>query len=261
MSIVTLTTDFGLRDPYVAETKGAILSACPQARLIDVTHEIPPGDVGEGSWILARVWKRFPARTVHVGVVDPGVGSERLPIAVHVAGRWFVGPDNGIVGAVTNLWPPDEAVELQASRLAAEPPSDTFHGRDLFAPAAARLACGEPGDALGDSIDPDRLVRLETADPSREGGTIRGQVVHVDRFGNLITDIPLSWLPDAPRATIAGRVLEDIEHSYAAVPAGGLLMTRGSGGTLEISARGTSAAAVLGVGRGETVVVSAPLEE
>jgi S-adenosylmethionine hydrolase len=257
MRLVTLTTDFGLRDPYVAEMKGAILSACPQVRLIDVTHEVAPGDVGEGSWVLARVWERFPPQTVHVAVVDPGVGSTRLPVAVRAAGRWFVGPDNGIVGAVLDRWPSDTAVEIEASRLSAEPPSDTFHGRDLFAPAAARLACGESADALGDALEPGRLVRLEEEGPARAAETIRGHIVHVDRFGNLVTDIPVSWLPDAPTATIAGRVLQGIEHSYVAVPAGGLLMTRGSGGTLEISARGTSAAAVLGVGRGESVVVSA----
>lgn len=257
MPLLTFTTDFGLRDPYVAEMKGAVLSLCPEARLIDVTHEITPGDVQEASWVLARVWKRFPEDTVHVAVVDPGVGSSRLPVAIRAAGRWFVGPDNGIVGPVLDRWPAEAALEIRASRLPGAPPSDTFHGRDLFAPAAARLACGESAEALGDDLDPGLLVRVEEAKPSRENETIRGRIVHVDRFGNLVTDIPADWLSDTSAATIAGRVLHGLERSYAAVAPGVLLLTRGSGGTLEISARGTSAAAVLGVGRGETVVVTA----
>lgn len=256
MPLLTLTTDFGLSDPYVAEMKGAVLSLCPEARLVDVTHDVAPGDVREGSWVLARIWDRFPPGTVHLAVVDPGVGSSRLPIAVLAEERWFIGPDNGVVGAVLDRWPAGAAVEIQAARFSDEPPSDTFHGRDLFAPAAAILACGGSADVLGHAIEPGVLVGLETDGPSREGGTIRGQIVHVDRFGNLVTDIPTDWLPGAPVATIAGRVLRGIEDSYSAVSPGGLLLTRGSGRTLEISARETSAAAVLGVGRGETVVVS-----
>jgi len=255
MPLVTLTSDFGLRDPYVAEMRGAILSRCPEAQLVDVTHDVTPGDVQEASWVLARVWERFPPHTVHLAVVDPGVGSQRLPVAVHAAGRWFVGPDNGILGAVLGRGPVEAAFEIEAARLSGGPLSDTFHGRDLFAPAAACLACGESGEKLGPAVDPERLVRPEAAVASRDGETITGHVVHVDRFGNLITDIPTDWLPETPKATIAGRAVEGIERSYSAVPAGGLLLTRGSGGTLEISARGTSAAELLGVGRGEKVVV------
>ena len=255
--LVTLTTDFGLRDPYVAEMKGVLLSVCPHARLIDVTHGISPGDLREASWVLRRVWARFPPNTVHLAVVDPGVGSARLAVAVRADGRWFVGPDNGIVGAALARWPAESATELHVSRISAQPPADTFHGRDVFAPAAARLACGEVPEALGDGLDPGRLVRLEEAGPTREGEGVRGHIVHVDRFGNLVTDIPTEWLPEVPVASIGGRVLEGIERSYSAVPVGELLLTRGSGGTLEISARGTSAAALLGVGREERVTVSA----
>lgn len=255
MHIVTLTTDFGLEDPYVAEMKGVLLSICPVVRLVDVTHDVAPGDLEEASWVLSRIWERFPPGTVHVAVIDPGVGSSRLPVAVRAGDRWFAGPDNGILDAVLERTPAEAAVAIESSRVSAEEPSDTFHGRDIFAPAAARLACGEEASALGRSLEPDRLVRMERAGPVREGTTITGRVVHVDRFGNLITDIPTEWLPDAPSVSIASRRIEGVERSYAAVASGDLLLTLGSGGRLEISARGTSAAARLGVGRGETVTV------
>lgn len=255
MHIVTLTTDFGLEDPYVAEMKGVLLSVCPVVRLVDVTHDVAPGDLEQASWVLARVWEQFPPATVHVAVIDPGVGSSRLPVAVSAADRWFVGPDNGIVDGVLERTPAESAVMIESSRVSAEAPSDTFHGRDIFAPAAARLACGDEPSALGTSLEPGRLVRLERAGPVRKDETIMGRVVHVDRFGNLITDIPIEWLPDDPSVEVGGRRVEGVEHSYAAVASGDLLLTLGSGGMLEISARGTSAAALLGVGRGETVTV------
>ena len=255
MQIVTLTTDFGLADPYVAEMKGVLLSACPAVRLVDITHDVAPGDLEQASWVLSRVWERFPAGTVHLAVVDPGVGSSRLPVAIRATGRWFVGPDNGILGAVLARVPAESAVAIEASKVSLGSPSDTFHGRDIFAPAAARLACGEEASALGAPLGTDRLVRLELAGPTRTGTAITGHVVHVDRFGNLITDIPTDWLPDVPSVAIAGRRVDGVAHSYAAVASGDLLLTLGSGGMLEISARGTSAAALLGVGRGEVVRV------
>jgi S-adenosylmethionine hydrolase len=253
--IVTLTTDFGVRDPYVAEMKAVLIDRCPEARLVDVTHEIAPGDVREATWVLGRIWARFPPDTVHLVVVDPGVGSERLAVAVRVAERWFTGPDNGLLTTVLDRPPPVGAWRVDPARLASGAVSDTFHGRDVFAPAAAHLACRGRPDAFGEPIDAACLIRLRQDAAEGDEERLRGRVVHVDRFGNLITDIPSAWLEARSTVSVAGRTVSGIERSYSAVPSGALLCTRGSGGTLEISARGSSAAALLGVGRDEPVTV------
>jgi S-adenosylmethionine hydrolase len=229
---ITLVTDFGTRDGYVGEMKGVLLEGAPDARLVDVTHDVPPGDVRAGGWVLGRIWPRFPLGSVHLAVVDPGVGSGRRAVAARIRDRWLVAPDNGLVtlaerggagtvpagtaggrGADEDAGPASDdaagtgggveaAREIDPDRVGLEPLSDTFHGRDLFAPAAARLAAGgDPGE-LGPALDPGGLVRLELEKPRRAGDEARGAVVHVDRFGNLVTNVPTGWLPATPVAEV-----------------------------------------------------------
>lgn len=253
MSIVTLTTDFGTRDGYVGEMKGVVLERAPSARLVDVTHDVPAGDVWAGSWTLSRVWTRYPPGTVHLAVVDPGVGTDRRAAAVRIAGRWLVAPDNGLLTLASGEV--EVARELDPDRVGLEPFSDTFHGRDLFAPAAGLLAAGADPGELGPLLEAGSLVRLPVPAPEREGGRIRGRVVHVDRFGNLVTDIPSEWLPDEPVAEVGDYEIRETGRSFAAVESGAPVLIRGSGGTLEVCVRDGRAAEVLGIGRGEAVDV------
>ncbi|MFQ5678207.1 MAG: S-adenosyl-l-methionine hydroxide adenosyltransferase family protein [Gemmatimonadota bacterium] len=255
MTVISLTTDFGTADGYVGELKGVLLSHAPGARLVDVTHEVEPGDVEGGAWLLARIWERYPPGTVHLVVVDPGVGGARLPLAARAAERWFVGPDNGLLSLISRRHPVEEARRLDAERMAVPTLSDTFHGRDLFAPAAAHLARGGEAGDLGPALDSAGLVRLSLPEPERSEARIRGEILRVDRFGNLISNVPTAWLPDRPAVEIAGARLETVGRGYGDGELGELLLIRGSGGMLEIAARGGSAAVRLGAGRGEPLVV------
>lgn len=255
MTIVTLTTDFGTRDGYVGEMKGVLASSAPAARLLDVTHAVPPGDVRAGAWVLGRIWSRFPAGTVHLAVVDPGVGGERRALAARADGRWLVGPDNGLLTAVAAGVGVEGARRLDPDRVGLDPLSDTFHGRDLFAPAAARLAAGADPSELGPDVDPDGLVGLELSEPRREDGWLVGEVRHVDRFGNLITDLPLGELPGEPVAEIGGYRIRGLSRAFASVEPGEPVLIRGSGGTLEVCVRGERASDTLGQGRGARVRV------
>ena len=255
MSIVTLMTDFGTGDGFVGEMKGVILSLCPAARIIDITHTVEPGDVRGAAWILERTWGRYPPDTVHLVVVDPGVGTDRVALAARVAGRWFVGPDNGLLA--TPLGPAERAYRIDAEAMELPPPSMTFHGRDLFAPAAAWLASGRDPAGLGPPVDSSALRRHTQPEPERVGSSVRGQVLRVDHFGNLITNIPSSWVSPTALVEIGGEVISGLRTHYGTVEAGELLALIGSGGTLEISVRSESAAARLDVRCGAAVHVRA----
>lgn len=255
MSVVTMMTDFGLGDSYVGEMKGVILSSCPGAAVVDITHTVEPGDVVGATWILDRVWNRFPAGTVHLAVVDPGVGTDRVPLAARVAGRWFVGPDNGLLGAA--IGPVEEAFSIDAAAMELPPPSTTFQGRDLFAPAAAWLASGRQPSGLGPPVDPAVLKRFTPPEARRVGDSVRGEVLRVDHFGNLVTNIPSGWISPTALVEIGGHVVSGMRTHYGTVEVGELLALVGSGGTLEVSVRGESAAARLRVGRGAPVNVRA----
>ncbi len=254
LAAITLTTDFGSADGYVGEVKGVLATRAPGAALIDVAHEVAPGDVRGAAWNLRRIWTRFPAGTIHLAIVDPGVGGERLPIVARSADRWFVGPDNGLITLVDRAHSVGEARRIRPES-GERPLSDTFHGRDVFAPAAAHLAAGRSAEEIGPPVEPSRLARLDTPEPERDGPLVRGHVLHVDRFGNLITTVPNDWLPEAAEAEIAGVRIPAVSASYDAVERGHLLLTRGSGGTLEISVRDGSAAERLGVQRDAEIVV------
>ena len=203
MGIITLISDFGTADGYVGEMKGEILCRCTEATIVDVSHDIAPGDVSDGAWVLDRVWERFPEGTIHLAVIDPGVGTTRRPIAFEAAGRWYVGPDNGLPARVLARHEPTRAWLLSGDP-ATGIPSQTFHGRDIFAPAAATLASTGSLEGFGEPVEPRGFHELDISRPERLGDAVKGQVVHVDRFGNLITAVPARCLSPTALIEIGG---------------------------------------------------------
>jgi len=257
-AIITLTTDFGPQDAYVGAVKGVILTIAPDVTIVDITHAVPPQDVRHAGFVLASAAPYFPSGTIHVAVVDPGVGSQRRPIAVESRRALYVAPDNGILTLVLHRDPATRIVHLSNAQYWLSTVSTTFHGRDIFAPVAAHLACGVPLDALGQPID--SIERFQLSQPVRQpDGSILGHVQHVDRFGNCITDIPLEWLPsDADtsiRVEIAGCQIRGLAPTYASVPPGDLVALIGSLGYLEIAIREGNAAQQLGISIDDPVVV------
>ncbi len=253
MSIIALTTDFGLADGFVGIMKGVILGIAPHARLVDLTHDIEPQNVRQALFILARATPYFPAGTIHLAVVDPGVGSQRRPLLVTTARASYVGPDNGLFSQAL-AEPGAQAWELDRPRYWLPRISRTFHGRDIFAPVAAHLANGVTPEQLARPIgDP---VRIALPEPSRQpDGSVIGEIVHVDRFGNLISNIPAPWVADGRwRCQIAGQNAV-LATTYADVAVGTLVGVISSGETVELAVRNGNAARLLNVGVGETVVL------
>lgn len=249
MPIVTLLTDFGLSDSYVAEVRGVLLSQAPGVILADLSHAIPPGDVRAGAFVLGRAWHRFPPGTVHLAVVDPGVGTPRGALALRTQGHAFVGPDNGIFTAVFRD-NPVEIVSLPVPAWAAP----TFHGRDVFAPAAAALAGCAPLESLGPRFS-EIPVRLAGAEPRYEGKSVIGEVVYVDRFGSLVTNLTVEQVPSYATLEVEDIDLGPLRRTFGDVAAGGLLAYLGSDGAVEIAVRNGSAARRLGIGVGGQVRV------
>jgi len=254
--IITLITDFGTRDSYVSEMKGVILSLVADVHLVDITHDVEPQQVAEAALTLEAAATAFPAGTVHLAVVDPGVGTDRRAIVVAAGGQLFVGPDNGLF---TPMFAHAEwrAFELAAGEYRRPVVSQTFHGRDIFAPAAAHLARGVAPARFGPAVgDPVRLSWPE----AREGADgVEGTVIHVDRFGNLVTSIGAEHvatvLADGRAAVrVAGRVLP-LVGTYGELPPGRAGALIGSRNRLEVVVRDGSAAARLGAGRGTAVVL------
>ena len=247
MTIITLLTDFGTTDSYVAEMKGVLLSGAPTAVLIDVSHGVSPGDIRSAAYILGRTWHRFPPGTIHIVVIDPGVGSPRTALALRAHGHYFTGPDNGVFTPVlkdTEV----EAVTLPTPEWAAP----TFHGRDVFAPAAAALAKGESVANLGPAFAgmPQRLAYTL---PHYEGKTVVGEVVYIDRFGSLITNLTTQLVPSYARVEVEDLDLGPLKRTFDDVSNGALLAYVGSDGAVEIAVRNGSAARRLGVGVGGRV--------
>lgn len=195
-SVIALMTDFGIGDGDVGVLKGVMLSIAPQVQMVDITHDVAPQHVASGAWILAASYRYFPKGTVYLCVVDPGVGSTRLPIAVHAGDWFFVGPDNGLFSYIYAEQEVYEAVAITDEAYHLPDTSYTFHGRDIFAPVAAHITRGVPLAEMGPTLDPATLIRLDITIPQRQGGTIPASIVHVDHFGNLITNIPLRMVPD-----------------------------------------------------------------
>jgi S-adenosyl-L-methionine hydrolase (adenosine-forming) len=243
-AIVTLLTDFGTADGYVAEMKGVLLAQAPEAVLVDVSHDVPAHDVESGRLALARYWRRFPEGTVHLCVVDPGVGSSRAALAVESDGRWLVGPDNGLLSPAL-LVAGARVVALTVPAQAAP----TFHGRDVFAPAAAALVGGTPLDSLGHPVLAP-VVRRTPEARRREDGSIAGEVITIDRFGNAITNC-LGLRGGS--IEVAGHRIA-IGRTYADAAPGTATALCGSNGLIEVAVRDGSAAATLGIARGTPVV-------
>ncbi|MFI5278956.1 MAG: S-adenosyl-l-methionine hydroxide adenosyltransferase family protein [Gemmatimonadales bacterium] len=247
-AIVTLLTDFGTSDGYVAEMKGRLLRLTTDITIVDVAHDIAPGDVEAAAYVLGRTWRAFPDATVHVAVVDPGVGTPRRALAAEAGGHRFVAPDNGLLTCVADH-APLTAVVLPVPDSA----SPTFHGRDVFAPAAAALANGAALATLGAPTDVVNRLPLPMARRSEVG--VVGTIVHVDRFGTLITNIPAEMIAATAIVQLAARVVP-ISSTFGDVAPGEVVAFTGSGGTLEIAVRDGRADEVLGVGRGTDVLLT-----
>jgi S-adenosylmethionine hydrolase len=245
---LTLLTDFGTADGYVAAMRGVIASRCPDAPVDDASHDIPPGDVQAAAHALSRYWKLYPIGTIHVVVVDPGVGGTRHAIAVLADGRIGIGPDNGVLEPMLAMG--EEVRIISNAALTAGEPSATFHGRDVFAPVAAHIACGGTMNEVGDALE--EPVRLVCASPVRQQDRLVGRVVHVDRFGNLITNLSSADGPGT-EVWLGERRIGALRRTYGDVPSGELLALIGSTGFVEISVRDGSAARSLGLGRGTPV--------
>jgi len=245
-TLITLLTDFGDADSYLGEVKGVLLSRVHGAALADITHQVSPGDVRAAQYILSRVWHRFPRETVHLAVVDPGVGSERRALAAAAGGHYFVAPDNGLL----SFLPPDaQFVSLPIPANAAP----TFHARDVFAPAAGQLALGAALTHLGHAITDPHRSPLPA--PHQDGAVLVGEVIYVDRFGTLISNIPAALVGGGPGAhvTVGGTDVGVLRRTFADVERGELIAFVGSNGTVEIAVRDGSAGKKLGVGVGAEV--------
>jgi len=245
MGIITLLTDFGTVDSYIAEVKAEILSRAPDVTLVDISHDVPPGDIRAAQYLLSRAWKRFPVGTIHLAIVDPAVGTERRALAAEAAGlQRFLAPDNGLL----SFLPPDARfVVLPVPRDAAP----TFHGRDVFAPAVAALALGKRLDQVGESIKQPHRSPLPTA--RAQGDGVIGEVLYVDRFGTLVSNITPEMVEPGVRIRVAGTEVGPLRRTFGDAARGALVAFTGSGGTVEIAVRDGSAARLLGVGVGAEV--------
>jgi len=256
--VIALLTDFGTRDHYAGTMKGVALAICPDATLVDITHDVPAHDVQAGALELAASYRYFPAGTIFLAVVDPGVGSTRRGIAVDGGDYKFVAPDNGVLTVVLDEHPPKRVVELTERKYARPTVSRTFEGRDRFAPAAAWLAKGIEVTAMGRPAG--AIVRLELPQPRVADDAVEGEVLRVDRFGNLITNIDRKTFERLSGASLDIRVgaqqVSKVVTTYADASAGEVCALFGSTDHLEIAANGASAAAELGLGRGAAVHIA-----
>ena len=256
--LITLTTDFGDADYFVAAMKGAIYSIIPAVELVDISHQIPPYDIYSAAFTLMCCYKDFPRDTIHLVVVDPGVGSNRRPIAAMTDDYSFVGPDNGVFSYVYARGQVNRVVHFTASHYFRSPVSNTFQGRDVFAPIAAYLAKGIDWRMMGEEIDD--AVRFNIPAPTVAADCIRGQIIHVDRFGNIITNITTAELTEerlqtGPRVKIGAHPAARLLTHFAAAEDGELFAYVGSAGLLELAIPRKSAARALEVRRGMDVEV------
>lgn len=242
---VALLTDFGLSDPYVGIMKGVLLSVNPEARIVDLVHDLPPGDVRQAAFQLRRSLPWFPPRTVFVCVVDPGVGTARGILALETAEGIVLAPDNGLAGFLEDEGRVRRRFRVTKERYFRRPVSPTFHGRDVFAPVAGHLSLGLDPSSLGPKAAP----------PRRLGSAGRGTVASVDRFGNLVTDIPAETLPAVPEIRVGRRRIRGLTRTYGDVGKGTLIALVGSAGTLEISVSGGDARKLTGAKPGDPVRV------
>jgi S-adenosylmethionine hydrolase len=251
MGVITLITDFGTQDGYAGAVKGVMQSLAPDVHIVDITHDIPPQDVTAAAFALAQAAPYFPEGTVHVVVVDPGVGGARRSVVVDDGRQRYVGPDNGVFALAVPVV--ISAHEITAPLFRRGTVAATFHGRDVFAPAAARLATGSAPSEAGPVVELEGTLSVKPVVTKKKETT--GHVIHVDRFGNCITDIPAARLAASAKVRVAGKAIA-LVRTYEDVTRGKALAYVGSSGTLEIAVRDGSAARSLKIKRGATVVVS-----
>jgi len=252
---ITLLTDFGTSDYYVGAVKAVILSTNPAATLIDITHNIPPQDIQSAAFVLLACYRSFPTNTIHAVIVDPGVGSVRRAIVVHAGDQIFVGPDNGVFSYVLDNEPDHRVFHITAEKYFQQPLSNTFHGRDVFAPIAAAISLGISLDSMGPEIfDP---VRLQSLRPVIKNKKVKGRIIHIDRFGNCVTNIAKSETVYGftnAGLRVNGTRIESVRAYYGeGKPGKALFAIWGSAGFLEISAQNRSAATILKAKRGDEV--------
>jgi S-adenosylmethionine hydrolase len=250
-----MLSDFGSDDHYVGVMHAVLEREAAGVVRIDLGHQVAPGDVWRACYMLRCGWPHLPPQAVVLAVVDPGVGTDRRALASRIGDRHLVAPDNGLAGTMT---PADEVVVLDWRKMGLPEPSRTFHGRDLFAPAAARLARGDAMDSLGEGVDPSSMVPDPLPDPERSGTGWRATVWHVDRFGNLVTNLPAGYVPQS--AVVArgeGSSARRVE-TFADGAAGEVVVLEGSSGLLELVVNGGSAAEATGLDRGDIVEVVLP---
>lgn len=257
--MITLTTDFGSKDPWVAAMKGVLCSIAPDAPLTDLSHDIAPQNVLEGALFLAAAIPYFPAGTIHLVVVDPGVGTNRKPIVVQCAGQYIVCPDNGILTVLEQSHPVEAVHHIKNKKYRLPACSATFHGRDIFAPAAAHLARGKKMSSFGPALKEYAHITVPEATLDAEN-QLHGEVIHVDHFGNCITNIREAMLDDHAdyRVQVAAQTLSPIHRTYADVPPGTPLALFGSTGQLEIAASMSNAAENLDLHQGAPVTLFRP---
>jgi S-adenosylmethionine hydrolase len=269
--IITLTTDFGLADSYVGTMKGVILNIAPTARMVDITHDVSPQNIHQAAYIVQTFYRYFPTGTVHLVIVDPGVGSARGAIALGTPNAVFVAPDNGVLTYAwrdaLDRWGADACavVQLANPRFWLPQISNTFHGRDIFAPVVAHLACGIPLQELGPRLTCITEADLEQPAPGRNGELV-GRIIHLDHFGNCITNITPQHLEQAGFGKqlvvkIIDQRIVGISRTFTDVAVGALIALIGSNNRLELAVRNGSAAQTLGVGIGDTVRVYLPGDE
>jgi len=266
MPIITLLTDFGLRDPYVAEMKAVIISICQKARIVDISHEIEKFNVRMGAFILAQAAPHFPKGTIHVAVVDPGVGTARKPIIVETERAFYVGPDNGLLMLAARNDGVKCVYEIANPKYMLRHVSRTFHGRDIFSPAAAHLANGVDPSEFGPIVE--NPIMPSFLSPKIMGNEVVGEILHIDRFGNLITNIPESMLKALGisegmnlQFKLGDReVRVKLCSSYNDVQKGSLLSIVGGTGFLEISINQGNASCLLNMKIGDRVILIKPKE-
>lgn len=256
LQLITLLTDFGTTDAYVGIVKGILLARAPQARLVDLVHAADSGSLYAAAYLLTAASPYFPPGTVHLVLTDPGAAPNRRIIAAAVNGQYIVVPDNGVAAPLLDEHVPSSVVVVQNDKFLLEATHHTFHSRLIYAPAAAALASGVRLDELGPAASEWTTLPHALAKVEPEGGIV-GEVVHIDRFGNLVTNIQASQLPSHPRITVGSTVIDHITDAYGAVDAGGVLAIIGSTGRLEISVNRGNAAKKLFVSRADPVRVEA----
>lgn len=255
-ALLTLLSDFGDRDVYVGVMKGVIAKINSRVKIVDLTHQIPPQDIAAARFCLMDAYSYFPMETVHVAVVDPGVGGVRRAIAVEFANGFLVGPDNGLFSGVLSQSPAIAVVELTNPEYwRTLHPSSTFHGRDIFAPVGAHLASGVPLKKLGREIDPETLVKLEIPECSRTGNTITGCIQYIDHFGNLVSNIPGSYVQGKSWGVVLGEKTITGSGTYGDVKVGSAIALIGSHGWVEITINRGNARSLLQMQLGDTIQV------